>query len=534
VIGTTTTAGDGSYSFANLVAGTYTVVAPSTAGGYNLETAASLSVPVMSGQNNGGNNFGYVAPPPGSLSGTLYIDANKNSLLDSGEAKLGNVTVTLKDGNGNVIGTTPTAPDGTYSFTGLPAGIYTVVVPSTAGGYSLETASPLPVEVTSGENNGGNDFGYIGTGGLSGTLYVDANKNSSLDSGEAKLGGITVTLKDSNGNVVTTAITDNNGLYSFTGLMAGTYTVVAPSTANGYSLETTNPLTAIVVVGQSTPNKNFGYISNVAAVGSLSGVAYVDLNGDKTYNAGEPLLSGVVITLIKPGGATATTTTNTSGFYQFTGLPAGSYTVSAPATTAGKTLVTSSPLTVPVVSNQNTPNNNFGYIVAHTTGNFTTYTQGGWGAKPSGNNPGALLANNFANVFGSAGVTIGGTYTYNFSSALAVRNFLPQGGTPTVLTASATNPTTKINVLAGQVLALQLSVSFSNAGITRNGLSSLTVVSGPLAGKTVAQVLALADAVLGGNTAALPSGLTVSGLNDIVTAINQNYDNGTIDNHYLH
>ncbi|MCW3052239.1 MAG: Ig family protein, partial [Chthonomonadales bacterium] len=298
--------------------------------------------------------------------------------------------------------------------------------------------------------------------------------------------------------------------------------------------ETPSPLSVAVTAGQNTPNNNFGYITPVVVVGSLSGVAYVDLNGDKTYNVGEPLLSGVVITLTKPGGATTTATTNASGYYQFTNLPAGNYTVSAPATTGGKTLVTSSPLTVTVVGGKDTPNNNFGYVTTNTTGNFTTFTQGGWGTAPHGNNPGALLVNNFVKVFGTAGVTIGGNYTYKFTSAVAVQNFLPQGGTPATFTFSATNPTARTNVFAGQVLALQLSVSFSNAGITRNGLSSLTVVSGPLAGKTVAQVLALADAVLGGNTAALPSGLTVSGLNDIVTNINQNYDNGTTDNHYLH
>jgi hypothetical protein len=111
---------------------------------------------------------------------------------------------------------------------------------------------------------------------------------------------------------------------------------------------------------------------------------------------------------------------------------------------------------------------------------------------------------------------------------------LPQGGTPSVLTSSATNPTSSsAGVFAGQVMALQLSVDFSKAGITRTGLGNLAVVSGPLAGHTVTAVLSLANTVIGGNTGALPSGLTVSGLNAIVDAINNNFDNGTTDNHYL-
>ena len=39
---------------------------------------------------------------------------------------------------------------------------------------------------------------------------------------------------------------------------------------------------------------------------------------------------------------------------------------------------------------------------------------------------------------------------------------------------------------------------------------------------------------LGADTGALPLGMSVSNLNDIVTAINQNYDNGSTNNGYLY
>lgn len=165
---------------------------------------------------------------------------------------------------------------------------------------------------------------------------------------------------------------------------------------------------------------------------------------------------------------------------------------------------------------------------------FTTYTQGGWGSKPNGNNPGKLLSTKFATVYPGGSVSIGGTKKLTFTSASAIEKFLPQGGTASVLTSNATNPTSSsAGVFAGQVMALQLSVDFSKAGITRTGLGNLAVVSGPLAGHTVTAVLSLANTVIGGNTGALPSGLTVSGLNAIVDAINNNFDNGTTDNHYL-
>jgi hypothetical protein len=81
-------------------------------------------------------------------------------------------------------------------------------------------------------------------------------------------------------------------------------------------------------------------------------------------------------------------------------------------------------------------------------------------------------------------------------------------------------------VFAGQVLALQLSVDFSRTGRTQQGLGSLVLGSGPLAGYTVDQVLALANAVLGGSLSALPPGLSVSGLNGIVDKLNRNFDDG--------
>jgi hypothetical protein len=160
-------------------------------------------------------------------------------------------------------------------------------------------------------------------------------------------------------------------------------------------------------------------------------------------------------------------------------------------------------------------------------GPYTTVTQGGWGAPPNGNNPGAILKANFSKVYPAGYVRIGGNYTLTFTSQAAIQAFLPQGGTPGVLTASATNPTTSAaGVFAGQVLTLQLNVDFSSAGIFRIGFGSLKLQSGPLAGWTVSQVLTAANIALGGGP--LPAGVTsIRQLNDIVTAINQSWDGST-------
>ena len=153
-------------------------------------------------------------------------------------------------------------------------------------------------------------------------------------------------------------------------------------------------------------------------------------------------------------------------------------------------------------------------------GDFCTYTQGGWGAVPHGNNPGTILHNNFSTVFGGS-VTVGGGYSTQFTTADAITAYLPAGGKPKPLDGNYTDPTTtKSGVFGGQVLALQLNVllndtAFSDLTITNTGTS--------FDGMTVQNVLDAANQALGGG--ALPSGYTLSNLNDLASFLNQGFDN---------
>jgi len=174
-----------------------------------------------------------------------------------------------------------------------------------------------------------------------------------------------------------------------------------------------------------------------------------------------------------------------------------------------------------------------GSLTCTPPGNLITVTQGGWGGTPHGNNPAAFLAANFGAispvVIGSSACVGGKTLTFqNPGGAAAISAFLPQGGTPAPIPsnfpANTVNPTSNINVFAGQVLALSLNVNFSGKGFPA-GLGSFVLPSGPAAGKTVSQVLADANKALGG--CRLPSYVTsISQLNDIVDSINEMFDKG--------
>jgi hypothetical protein len=168
-----------------------------------------------------------------------------------------------------------------------------------------------------------------------------------------------------------------------------------------------------------------------------------------------------------------------------------------------------------------------------TKGDFCTYTQGGWGAVCHGGNPGCIRDNNFASTFPN-GLLIGHAstnYRATWTSSSAIKDFLPATTTPDVLTENLLNPvSTSAGVFAGQITALTLSVKFDDAGILNSAsttpLGNLHIQSGPFAGLTVRQLLALANDVVGGNTDALASyGASISDLNNALDTINNCFDN---------
>ncbi len=62
-------------------------------------------------------------------------------------------------------------------------------------------------------------------GSIGNFVWDDKNANGIQDAGEAGLAGVTVKLINSIGTVIATTITDDDGFYKFSGLVAGTYTV---------------------------------------------------------------------------------------------------------------------------------------------------------------------------------------------------------------------------------------------------------------------------------------------------------------------
>lgn len=72
---------------------------------------------------------------PASLSGRVLLDANGDHLIDPGDDPFGGIVVNLYDVAGNLVGTTVSATDGTYSFSDLSPGTYTVMMSVPSANY---------------------------------------------------------------------------------------------------------------------------------------------------------------------------------------------------------------------------------------------------------------------------------------------------------------------------------------------------------------------------------------------------------------
>ncbi len=160
---------------------------------------------------------------------------------------------------------------------------------------------------------------------------------------------------------------------------------------------------------------------------------------------------------------------------------------------------------------------------------FRTQTIGGWGASPSGNNPGSYLHANFDNAFMEGLVVGSGDLTVTFTSAQAITDYLPAGSTPSKLKKSYMDPSTNQlkNVLVSQTVALTLSVTFSdsdpNFDETSTRLGDLEIAYGAFEGKTVREMLAIANAALAGE-----GDYSLSEVNEAITAINENFVDGDV------
>jgi hypothetical protein len=251
----------GVYTFSALVNGSYTVT-PTKTGFVFTPSMQAVSL-------NGANaTVNFTAVQVYTLSGTI-----------SGAGGNG-TTVTL---SGSSSGTVTASSSGVYSFS-VVNGSYTVT-PSKAG-YVFTPASQAVT--VSGANKTANFSSAVQTYTLSGTISGAGGSGATVKLAGAKTATVTA---------------NSSGVYTFTGLANGSYTVTPTKAGFTYA-----PASQTVTVNGTNTSANF---TSAAQTYSISG---------KVSNGG-----GATIKLT--GAATVTVTADSSGAFTFSGLLAGSYTV---------------------------------------------------------------------------------------------------------------------------------------------------------------------------------------------------------------
>ncbi len=321
-------------------------------------TANISAVSDLTPDGDQGQDFGYTPARQkagtGLIGDTVFLDWNGSGNYNAGEGLEGVTVFLYADSNGDgkytagepLLAQTTTDQNGVYVFPYLPAGNYVVVVDATTLPAGLtntidpDTTDSPPheagVTLAAGGINLSQDFGYAGANSIAGTIWNDVNADGVLAGETGWLAGVTVALRDSNGNLVATTTTDASGNYSFANLPNGTYTVDVTdehNVLNGFwhslgdqavssdGTSKADPYTVSVTGGQTVTTADFGYYRQPADLGNY---VWFDVDGDGIQDDTESGIAGAIVTLTItwPNNTTTVvkTTTDSAGKYSFGNL----------------------------------------------------------------------------------------------------------------------------------------------------------------------------------------------------------------------
>ncbi len=266
-----TTGSTGAYSFNNLTPGAYIAqiitlpgadtlttpfqADPATDSEFDPSNSNGTGLTMVTSGSTVVENAGVVTGPT-TISGVAFVDANEDGVLNSGEGPFGGgVAVTLCDIFGNPVATTSTDGNGNYVFNVTGGQLYSLQFAAPAG-YILTASDSVDVSTLAGQTATVN-IGVIEAATLYGTVFQDDSLTESRN--EGGVGGVSVLVTDSSGNVVGATTSAIDGTYLLPVLPGQDYNVQIPAndyTAQDYTAEpktNTASETISMSVGQSYP-----------------------------------------------------------------------------------------------------------------------------------------------------------------------------------------------------------------------------------------------------------------------------------------
>lgn len=398
VIATQTTDASGNYSFNNLPPGTYSVREPTQPANTN------NGVTVAGGVANGGtsgtptgvgvvpsvistiilppnttandNNFAEI-PYGRSITGSVFFDYDNNATENGEDYGLANITLDLTgtDVNGAAISTsTTTLSNGTYSFTDLPEGTYTInqtaqptgtnngttTAGTTGGAASNPTATTSQIAGISltGANtiSAGNIFPEVPVS-TPDLAIVKTHSPASFAAG-SNTGIFTITPRNIGGadTIGTITITDTlpAGLTLYSAPTGTGWSCSGSSGASTFNCTTTDVIGTVstgnavsfrvnvdpsatgqlltnqaVISGGGEPtgfdgNNTASDTVGISSTANISGTIWRDTDHNRQVDVGEELVSGWGVELLHNGSVVDTVTSASDGTYTFTNVSPGS------------------------------------------------------------------------------------------------------------------------------------------------------------------------------------------------------------------
>ncbi|MFN0204079.1 MAG: SdrD B-like domain-containing protein, partial [Bacteroidia bacterium] len=382
IVGTTVTDATGYYTFVGLAAGDYQVKFSNLPASYVLAnantgtndaldsdadmlTGETAVINLSAGEIDMTIDAG-ISPSLGymgfsCLGDRVWYDANQNGLQDANETGVANVNVELYDANGTVLATTTTDVTGTYMFNSLGGGQYKVKFTNLPVGYSFSSANAgnneeldsdadatgmtALISLPLGQYIGSLDAGIFaptGNGAIGDFVWNDQNQDGIQNNNETGVKGVAVTLHRSNGQVLSSTVTDNNGHYLFNGLLEDNYYISFSNLPTGFHFttpnntsndqldsdaDTTSGTTAIFHLGADSTRTDIdaGLFSNRAIIGDY---VWLDEDYDGVQDANEAGVAGVTVKLFDNNNQwVSTSITDATGKYLFVNLTPGTYYV---------------------------------------------------------------------------------------------------------------------------------------------------------------------------------------------------------------
>ncbi|MCL1965094.1 MAG: carboxypeptidase regulatory-like domain-containing protein, partial [Firmicutes bacterium] len=311
--------GDGSYQIGELYPGAYEI-AFTPPKGLILNGEHMQTIELLAGERR---TLDVRMMEPGVIEGMITAD----------NAPLVGVPVLLEPVGLAVI----TDERGRFTLTPLSADTYTLGVALPEGMVFIEP--PEPVTLSQSGERVSFDLAAVYPVTLTGLVWHDLNDDGLRSTDEPGLEGITVTLLSTEQTPAAAAQTGQNGTYTFTDLLPGTYRIGVALPENMIFAKSAPEVTRLLA----------GIDSNTAISGPitlrsgdrpdllvcggthtarLSGFVWEDVSVTGAYREGtDPLLAGIAVTLIKEGAVRRETLTDEKGAYAFAGLRTGEYTL---------------------------------------------------------------------------------------------------------------------------------------------------------------------------------------------------------------